>query len=115
MRATTQTVPLRRLLREMPDLAAVLIDRYGIDPTRITGLHVLLVEDIPSLESGRVGAGAQSARIITTAIVVDRPIKVGVYAVGVSVKSPYDIHDSAIGRSIAISRAIRRAARKLWH
>ncbi len=113
MRATTQTKPLRWFLKQMPDLARVLIDRYGVDPTKIDGLHVLLVEDIPSVESGYVGAGVRSARIITTAIIVDRPIKAGVYAVGVSVKGPDDIHDRAIGQSIAISRAARRAARKL--
>ena len=97
----------------MPDLATVLIDRYGVDRTKIDGLYVLLVEDIPSVESGWVGEGVRAARIITMAIIVDRPIKAGVYAVGVSVKSPGDIHDRAIGQSIAISRATRRAARKL--
>ena len=113
MRATTQTVPLRQLLKELPDLAEVLIGRYGIERTSLAEYHVLLVEDVPSIESGRVGAGIRSARIITTAVIVDRPIKVGVHGVGVSVKGPDDIHDRTIGRSIAISRAIRRAATRL--
>ncbi len=114
MRATTQTRPLRQFLKEMPDLAAVLIERYGVEPTRIGDLHVLVVENAPALDSGRDAEAGRSERVVTTAVIVDRPIKVRVYAVGVSVKSPYDIHDRSIGRAIAISRAVRRAARKLW-
>ena len=112
MRATTQTRPLRWFLKEMPDLAAVLIDRYGVVPTKLDDLHVLLVEDVPSSESGRIAA--RSSRFITTAIIVDRPIKVGVHAIGVAVKGPDDIHDQSIGRAIAISRGVRRTATKLW-
>ena len=105
MRATTQTVPLRRLLRQMPDLAAVLIERHGVPESELRNMHVLLTEEWPSSTASPV-----TARMITTAILVDRPIKVGVYGVGTAIKGPDDAPDKSVGRSIAIARAGHRAA-----
>ena len=109
MRAKTQTVPLRKLLRTMPDLAEVLIERHGIPESQLKNMHVLLTEETPN--SPDLGM----SRLITTAILVDRPIKVGVYGIGTAIKGPSDPEDQLIGQAIAIARACQHAGwRFFW-
>ena len=88
----------------MPDLAKILTERCGIPEPQLKEMHVLLVDDNTN------NSPSDTSRLITTAILVDRPIKVGVYAMGTAIKCPSDEGDRLIGRALAITRACHRTA-----
>lgn len=99
----TQTISGAELIAQNPQLAASVFERNCVDHDQAKSLHFLFLQDFVANEDN-----AQAARVATTAIVFDKPVRANVVGVGVAVKSPDDIFDAQIGRNIAAARAVRR-------
>lgn len=90
---------------EPREVVTKLARRHGVSERTLLRKHVLFIADVPNPSDQ--AESDYEARVVRTAIVVDKPTTLDVFGVGSAIKSPSDVDDASRGDTIALSRALR--------
>lgn len=84
-----------------------LAHRYGVSASALGRMHVLFLDDTPNEDTADEGVRRSKERVITTAVLLTKPVSLQVASVGSAIKSPDDTYDVSRGEAITFARAVR--------